>query len=190
MMRKRYKEIEGDYIKKNDRINRPCKKRGYGGSFGAIPGSNVCHSIYQTIRYKDRVRGDGFTVRKWGKGWKKGESWQDGINVVRDLTVNMLWKEVVLKVNKFFTPEICLQKLGCKCPPPIQKKEITFSWPQSCFGNIYQCQHPAYKFGKNYYWCYTAKSSDSWIKCGRIDFDTCMPVRVDPVEPLNILDLD
>ena len=103
--------------------------------------------------------------------------------------MNQLWKEVVEKVNKYFDPEICLATLGCTCPQKITKDEITFDYPNTCFGDS-QCMHPCGRFDYDYDWCYIPRSPDRWIKCNRINWDQCWPIYTPEVTPPNVFPVE
>ena len=130
------------------------------------------------------IIGHRFTIRKRHTRWI-GDSWQTQVNRIRDQTVNQLWKEVVEKVNNYFDPEICLETIGCTCPQKITKDEITFDYPNTCFGNS-QCMHPCGRFDYDYDWCYIPRNPDRWIKCNRINWDQCWPIYTPEVTPPNV----
>lgn len=188
MMRKRYKSIHSKMYA-SDRVN--YKKHNItkrGGRLGFGSGEKVRVSIDRLMTYEDTVTKSEFTLRLRSGQWH-GKSWDQAINKIRDDTVNYLFKEVVEKINAFFIPKLCLENLGCACPKAITKEEINFSYPRNCYGNA-KCVHPAGKFDNwSYYWCYTARRTNAdYLKTNKINFDSCMPVQEQYIEPLNILD--
>jgi len=187
MMRKRYKSIHAKEWD-NERVNykksrRNITKKGY-----LIPDHDDTRvSIDNLMTYEDTVTGKEFTLRLRAGSWV-GKTWRGEINKIRDKTVDFLYKEVIEKVNTFFTPELCLENLECACPQKITKADITFDYPAQCMGNS-KCVHPSGRFKYSYYWCYTARRFTTYIKTGKIDFNSCMPVHEEYIEPFKYLGL-
>ena len=196
MTRKRYKAIYAksyDY----DRVSYPLKRRNVthtlkrysfnvGGERKKKKEKKTGESIDRLMTYEDTVTGKQFTL-KIRHGSFVGNSWDTEINKIRDETVNYLYDEIVQKINKFFTSELCLESLECRCPRKITKNEIKFDYPWQCMGD-YRCIHPAGKFKESYHYCYTSNQNTRYIKTNKINFDSCMPVQELYIQPLNLLD--
>ena len=191
MIRKRYREVHGTKYD-SDRVNYPCRKRRSEtekkfGRLGIGGGRKTeCVSIDRLMTYADGLSGKEFTVRKRNTGWVGGANWKANIKKVKDDTVEFLWKELVEKANNFFNDDIALKGDGCEVPKPIQKAEISFDWPSSCYCDK-QCMHPCDRFGYSYDWCYIYRNPDRWIKTEPKDWDECMPVYTPTVDPPNVL---
>lgn len=187
MMRKRYEQIRSTSYS-TDRVNYDCNKKRKKGTKKRRLGfgdEKVCVSIDRLMTYQDGLAGDSFTIRKRHLGWI-GDDFDANANKIRDATVEFLWKEVVEKANKFFDSEVCLESLGCNCPQKIQKDELYFEYPKSCYGGN-QCMHPCGRFGYSYDWCYIRRNPDQWEYCNRIDYAQCMKVEVPAIELPNVL---
>jgi len=70
-------------------------------------------------------------------------------------TKKIVWDQLVDKVNKFFTKEVCL--CDNLCPKPIEKKEVYWVYSFGCFGTSEdgkrQCTLPCHAYGDGYDWC-------------------------------------
>ena len=144
-------------------------------------------SLDDVLTFADGLTGKTFIVRKRGySGFVGSENWYTHINRIRDETVDFLWKELVHKTNQFFTDAICLKSTGCKCPNPITKSEIRFSYPKGCFGH-WKCLHPCGRFGYSYDWCCENGELDYNYDCRPPNWDSCMKVNTPTVNPPNVL---
>jgi len=179
MMRKRYMSI---ITKKS------VEDIGTSGWEGSWAKASLTYT--DTVTNTDFTIGLHFSTKHFKTTFEKsGTTWETEIKKIRDTAVNFLFKEIIQKINKFFTPESCLSTFGCRCPEPIRKDEIDFGYPLACMGDD-DCRHPSGKFSASHYFCYLKGDGlmDSryqrW-KTDKIDFETCMPVKGVYIPPLN-----
>ena len=138
-------------------------------------------SFVQWLEYEDSATGQRLAAPMTGV---ESLFWS-----IQDHTKEIVWNQLVQKVNYFFSEDICT--CAGKCPKPIEKKEVVWMYSRGCYGvsedNKYKCTLPCHAYDDGYNWCPAYKHHiiprhnnlyENWQYCKKDKyFLKCMPVK-------------
>lgn len=133
--------------------------------------------IIYRYKMKDGSSGKTFYLDKY----IDGNFVTSQLDSIYEETKQIIWREMVEKINRFFHPDICRE--DCECPKKITRQEISFRYPwKTCVGKTEEssrpCETPCKSYGEGYDWCGVKVPWGTWGKkwdyCTKANWRSCM----------------